>query len=237
VHLHAVAQALGVTHVRVRPLAVDGRVRWGEAGPGIDIRADMTDSRKRFTLAHELAHVALGHGGTRNRDAAAGSARDERLCDAVAARLLMPTAAITAWVSEGPVDAGRFLAEADRLQVSAAALIRRLNEVADDEHALLTFRKGRQYWVHPKPALGITPGGPGGRTVRLSMQANRHLDAVSTIPVRRRLLLRIGETAYQASCSLVCRPDRRSTVVAVATVFERSPHHDLTRGVWRGPRT
>ena len=62
--------------------------------------------RQRFTLAHELGHLRLGHGGTPvdSTEILAGNTRDPRevQANAFAAELLAPRAGVQAMVSREP---------------------------------------------------------------------------------------------------------------------------------------
>lgn len=63
------------------------------------ISSNQTDGRKIFTLAHEIAHIALGHLKLSNIHAylsTADKSRMERVCDVFATELLMPKA----WVKQ-----------------------------------------------------------------------------------------------------------------------------------------
>src|SRR5206468_7260091 len=63
--LEGLASLLGAQEVRyVADLIEDGRVVWQPNGPIIELREATTKSeraRQRFTLAHEIAHLALVH--------------------------------------------------------------------------------------------------------------------------------------------------------------------------------
>ena len=71
----------------------DGRLEWFNGSPSVTLNEDRPVVRQRFTLAHELAHVFLGSGSTKAAFRTAMNTRsqdDERLCDAVAAAILVP---------------------------------------------------------------------------------------------------------------------------------------------------
>lgn len=131
VHLHSIARRLGVQEIRFEAMSSDGRVVWSEGIPAIAVRDDMSPFRKRFTLAHELAHVMLGHGGVRYRDGANTTALDEqeKLCDAVAAALLMPKERMEKML-EGGVDWHAVISVSKELQVSRQSLVNRLADLS-----------------------------------------------------------------------------------------------------------
>lgn len=87
--LHALAGRLGVTDIIEEPLQFEGGVFDRASGALIiKINSKSPFVRRRFTLAHEIAHLLLGKPGLRS------SSRDdsalERTCDSIASELLMP---------------------------------------------------------------------------------------------------------------------------------------------------
>lgn len=61
--------------------------RWA---PLIFVNARDTDEARVFTICHELAHLAMGRSAISEPDFTAETASEERLCNEVAAELLMP---------------------------------------------------------------------------------------------------------------------------------------------------
>jgi IrrE N-terminal-like domain len=131
-----------------------GRIFADENGQLVmDLRAEDSEARRRFTCAHEVVHTAFPGFVREARyrvDAAAGihhAGRDEEeyLCDYGAAALLMPGLLIEDKYS---MDGG--LRDVERLaedaEVSLEAAANRLIGLADEPVALLVFR-----WGH-KPA-------------------------------------------------------------------------------------
>lgn len=96
--LRSVAQKLGVTEVVEEPLPFDGGVFREEDGRlVIKLNAGGSPLRRRFTLAHEVAHLLVGTvPGFRKACLSDGSL--ERTCDLVAAELLMPVDEVTSFV-------------------------------------------------------------------------------------------------------------------------------------------
>lgn len=91
--------------------------------------------RQRFTLAHELGHSELGHGTKIDQivdgDTERAADPEEREADEFASHLLMPTAAIDAWLTQRDLshiaDVDEFAAFAGHFGVSSPAAWRRLN--------------------------------------------------------------------------------------------------------------
>lgn len=147
VHLHSVARALRVSRIVSTQLAVDGQVSWDVDGPAILIREGLPPARKRFTLAHELAHVAVGHEARRQTASLTAVAGGERLCDAVAAALLMPKAHIEEWLLSEKLTIGAVDTLAADLGVSRTALVRRVNEVGGPRCWITVLRRSEGQWV------------------------------------------------------------------------------------------
>ena len=109
-HLQVLGEELGVRNVLTRPMSgtqhqhpgIDAMLVPLPAGYSIVINERTPDTRRDYSLAHELAHIMLLSEesstervpqGTRYRSSATASDKwkaEERLCDAIAAELLMP---------------------------------------------------------------------------------------------------------------------------------------------------
>lgn len=137
VHLHAAARGLPVRSVQFVRLPVDGQVEWTDGFADIKVRTDMAETRKRFSLAHELAHVALNHRQVSFRNGQVQA--QERLCNAVAAELLIPARCLRSWVKTEELTLSSLRLYADELTVSRAALVRRLAEATDIECLLVSL--------------------------------------------------------------------------------------------------
>jgi hypothetical protein len=122
--LSAYARALGVRAITTT-VHDEGCVDFAGGDAVIALRSGLGDNRRRFTLAHELGHVALYRYETQ-----LGEPVDfdvERLCDQVAARLLLPDR----WVL--PLTAMSWTLPAletyaSQARVSVAALVNRLSD-------------------------------------------------------------------------------------------------------------
>jgi IrrE N-terminal-like domain len=85
--LEAIAARMGVVQIRQQEhLAGSGELHRGPEGLEIVYSADLNGGRLRFTVAHELGHVFLASSGMN----CSGSKELERLCDRIAAEMLMP---------------------------------------------------------------------------------------------------------------------------------------------------
>ncbi len=129
------------------PCGVYGRTAFGRSGPAIELRAEDRETRKRFTLSHELAHLCFLEDKPVAPDERyksyftdVVSQREERLCDSIAAELLMPAESFLRrsrlleqsadWVKNG---AERIEEAVKRLELdygaSAEAVLRRVCDV------------------------------------------------------------------------------------------------------------
>lgn len=96
VDLEQLADSLGVTDIVSTNMTEDGRTTWNRGRPRIELRADRPASRNRFTLAHEIGHILIAQDETVARRTHRLEHDDiEKLCDWVAASILMPRG----WIS------------------------------------------------------------------------------------------------------------------------------------------
>jgi hypothetical protein len=147
--------------------------------------------RRRFTLAHELGHLRLGHGGTPVDSAAilAGDTRDPRevQANAFAAELLAPRAGVRAMVSGEP-GLETVAAIAGRYGISMlAALYRlvtlRLTTRADRLRAEL--EDGLGAWLNVPPfddglARVVMPRLPPGSALAAALEGRSSVAAVAS---------------------------------------------------------
>lgn len=140
VDLNMVARRLGIeVHDREFVEEIDGLyLRLPGAPPVIAINNSYVKPlvRRRFTLAHEIGHHLLGHRVPRDSrlvifdTAQTRRTVVERACDRFAALLLMPEHLVRQYYDELAHNAShRVAVMADRFEVSAWALRRRLREL------------------------------------------------------------------------------------------------------------
>lgn len=127
--LEAVARRLNVTRIEAGDLPASGQLQRDRDGLKVVYSRDLSPARRRFTIAHELAHAlfeATGPGCPRV------GVELERLCDMIAAELLMPQQEFIARTGASS-DISQLLKLARTFEVSrAAAAIRyaQLREVS-----------------------------------------------------------------------------------------------------------
>ena len=91
VNLRLLAKHQGIVRVRELDVRLDGQLLELEDGSyEVILSRSASSYRKRFTLAHEIAHTLLSS-GKHSETLICGDAAVERLCNAMAAELLMPT--------------------------------------------------------------------------------------------------------------------------------------------------
>lgn len=119
------ARRLGVRRITNRQTGLEGCVDLGGKNPTIFIAEGLSDSRRRFTLAHELAHVAIRQFELQGHSLMHVDV--ERLCDRIAVDLLLPDR----WIR--PLTANHWSmtdleSYADTARVSVTALVNRLSD-------------------------------------------------------------------------------------------------------------
>ena len=126
--------------------------------------------RRRFTIAHELAHVLFETTGPR---APRVGADLERLCDMLAAEMLMPRTIFEAAMSTSTLDASLVRRLASQFQTSLTATVLRCAELRS--LSVVCIQDGRRKWSRGPARLGayqlrhlmkqLIDGEPGDRLV------------------------------------------------------------------------
>ena len=155
--LERLAGSLGVRGITVTQMNFDGGVFEDSSGLHVRLNSESSPRRRRFTLAHEIAHLIIDRGSARGARRSHGCTELERECDLVAAELLMPLDELQGKASEA-ASTGALLAIADCFSVSPQAAAVRLNELGvwseslgqwiwGNEARELWF-VGKRYWPH-----------------------------------------------------------------------------------------
>lgn len=170
------AEALGVDTITVADLVEDGRVTHDASGTHIFVSEHINRARRRFTLAHELGHVLLAGPGEPLKAERSLPVRsnEERLCDEIAAAILMPKSWLESQFDEQPrsIASARLLAEAAITSLSASVV--RLNQVLDWRRAFIRWRQRDGAW-RLVAAAGVPPGLHG--TITTAPETRDVLDA------------------------------------------------------------
>ncbi len=154
--LNALATRLGAKRIVTRPLDVSGMLIPSEEGYVIAIRENDSNQKQRYSLAHEIGHLVIANNAmheanslTKHRTQPAPHGhrdeREERLCEAMAAELLMPVEAFRKGVSElGPT-----LTSVSQLSVTFGASITattiRYCELSLEPCLLVKWRTDQRY--------------------------------------------------------------------------------------------
>lgn len=134
------AISLGVQSVTVADLPCDAAlIPTGKAGYRVLLSRWASANRRRFSLAHELAHVILQRiipqtrsFETRSVFMPPGAKAEERICDGLAAKLLMPTPLFSADVSDTALSIDGLQRLATKYSVSLAAAAWRYRDQRKD---------------------------------------------------------------------------------------------------------
>ena len=92
--LEAIAPRLNITGFRAEDVPFSGELRREGSGFAVVYSSALSPARRRFTVAHELAHALFETSG---RNCPRVGRELERLCDKIAAELLMPRKVFLEW--------------------------------------------------------------------------------------------------------------------------------------------
>jgi hypothetical protein len=126
--LRKIAHAVGIEQIDRRDLPASGLlVETGSSKYVALIRASDPPTRQRFSLAHEIAHVLVSHAGVES-DLSCRRAPIERLCDRIAAELVLPATQYLNARTEPPT-LDHALDVARRCRASEVASVLRLADI------------------------------------------------------------------------------------------------------------
>jgi hypothetical protein len=154
IDVEELARRMGIASITAAPMIEDGRLEQDDQSARIYLRDGLPAHRQRFTIAHELGHRLLLHPrapAERYRRRLAGDS-EERLCDDIAAAILLPEHWVTRHYRDRPhrLDTVRRLSNETRTSLSASLV--RLSEVVGWKQSLLRFRLVNQRWRLDAPA-------------------------------------------------------------------------------------
>ena len=180
VDLETLAARMGVDQVLETDMVEDGRLVQGRDRTIIHLRRGVNAGRSRFTLAHELAHRVLAHpqAPVVAYRRAGDSDDEERLCDQIAASILMPHD-WTRRLASKPQNLSTLRLMSERAQVSLSAALVRSREANHWRKSLLRFSHDEGRW-RLQGAFGVPI--EWHRTIRSAPSTH---DAIEAAPVRR----------------------------------------------------
>jgi hypothetical protein len=142
INVHAAARYVGIEHILdLEASDCDGLLSATSSGTYVaSLRKGQSQSRKRFTLAHEIGHLvvfrSIGHanrpvnlGQIGCRTHSPDEKDEERLCDILAAELVMPRTQFLQTMDEAGVSAATLPEIARRFGVSLQAAGRRVAQL------------------------------------------------------------------------------------------------------------
>jgi len=204
VDLVSLATTLGVVSLERKTMAEDGRLSWVDGLPRIDINSDRPATRQRFTLAHEIAHLVLESSSYESvYRSHAQHDKTERMCDSIAAALLMPRE----WVrfecgqGDGSVSLRLIRRIAIGAETSMSAAASRVNQVTGKTCCLLRWGKSTNAWTCLFRA-GL-PFELSSMQATLTLEASDILDRLDiSVTVWRRIVVVFGNDYYQAHAQI-----------------------------------
>jgi len=118
--LDAVSRKVNVVRCVEEDIAGSGELRSTDSGLTITYSTFLSPTRRRFTIAHEIAHAYFEDNWT---DLARPGREVEQLCDMIAAEILMPTRPLSERIAEPlTMEAILQVARSFRVSLSAAAI-------------------------------------------------------------------------------------------------------------------
>lgn len=151
--LGRLSRHLGVISIREVPLAMKGRLLKEGMGFAVEVNSDLPQYERRFSVAHELAHIIVDGEELRrssrlesNRLRGMHSSFKERLCDAVASELLVPRDWIKARFGEDEPRLESVLRGAMELQVDIETVAERVVECSPWQCRFLWWTRYRGYF-------------------------------------------------------------------------------------------
>lgn len=257
VDVESLARAMGIDSITSVTMIEDGRLEQDGRSAVIYLRNDLPESRRRFTIAHELGHRLLLHPrapAERYRRRLIGDS-EERLCDDIAAAILLPSGWVATHFRQSPhtLDTVRRLSGSTNTSMSASLV--RLCEVTGWQESLLRFRLVNQRWRLDAPAavplaihglirtmvetsdkLSII-GAETGRDVRVELPLRvgpRDYVVPAEVSVRRMVAvalvdLRAAAAGFQAALPSQQQPTRRQVTSMNNSRIASDPSHERPR--------
>lgn len=216
VDLLRVARYLGVEAIREAAMVEDGRLEQIGGCSRVYVRSGTVPSRRRFTIAHELAHIVLAGREAEliaHRSATAVDP-EERFCNQFAAALLIPRG----WLLENAPSGDESLAIARKVsrltRTSLAATVVRLRDVLGWRSSLLQWRRIDGVW-RLASTVGLPPrvhnrvtSTPHTRVALTAPQVGKDRRVAIPLAVAGRPALARGELWMRASsAALLCSLD------------------------------
>ncbi len=191
INLHVLARQMGVSDISEADLVEDGHLVYSAGQGRICVRRGLSIERQRFTIAHELAHLLLLNPGTegivrRTRRWVDG---EERLCDDIAAALLLPRDWIAERYRHRPRNLSTIRHVANDTGTSLSAVTARLREVLSWRESLLRWRFDSGKWRFvggsgiPTSLHGLIGSAPSTSAALQVIKHQTSGDVQTTLPI------------------------------------------------------
>ena len=176
----------GVVSIERQPISSAGMLLPGRHGYKIILNLNQSWGRQRFSLAHELAHLLLHKSGisdslptAKYRASLAPNMAEERLCDQIAAEILMPRLAFQedGWMEGWSLRSLRTLAGKYNTSVPATAM--RMIDLMPEEALMGVWKvsdddgeSAKLQWAHAgKTSYRVPSGSVSSKRLALVTQA------------------------------------------------------------------
>jgi hypothetical protein len=211
IDIETLAKRMGVLDITPADLIEDGHLEYTPRSTRIRIRNDIGNERRRFTIAHELGHLLLLDPNTKvvvHRTRNSGN-NEERLCDEIAAALLLPADWIFDHYATRPHNLATVRQVARMTDASLSAVVARLQQVLSWPEMLLRWRFDRGKWRFvggagvPARLHGCIRSAAG--TSQVLQDLPRDVDIRASIPVliRDRPIELLGTVSVSGRSALV----------------------------------
>lgn len=147
IDVEELARRLGVSQIVDADIVEDGRLEIANGKPTIYLRDQGTSlSRRRFTIAHEIAHLALGLPGEAAVAWRRSATSEERACDEIAASILIPRRWLALHFANRTHNLSSLRHVAHKTNVSLSAGLVRCREVLGWRESLLRWSLDDGKW-------------------------------------------------------------------------------------------
>ena len=200
VSLESLAAKWGVISIEQQQISSEGLILPSRKGYKIIINSETIPSRRRYSLAHELGHLLLHKSGISDLQSSKGKRRgslgadwnEERLCDQIAAEILLPRMAFyeDGWMEGWSLKSLRTLSH--KYETSLSATARRMVELMPEEALMGVWKvseegkvalqwphKGKTEYAIPSPSIL-----PDGRMELVARAWNSHQVEEGVAPTR-----------------------------------------------------
>ena len=186
VNLDSLAAKWGVTAIEKQPISSAGMLLPNRNGYKVILNQNQSRVRQRFSLAHELGHLLFNKAGIadsvrepKRRNSLAANPAEERLCDQIAAEILMPRMAFyeDGWMEGWSLNSLRTLASKYETSIPATAL--RMVDLMPEESLMGVWKvsgddgeSAKLRWAHVgKTAYRVPSGSVSSKRLSLVTKA------------------------------------------------------------------